>query len=78
MIVRTQQGHDIVSIFLGLANKVALTFSKLLAILDDESGKMARYWFMVYGFLVNDLSLMVYGLLVYGLWFIVYGLSFMV
>ena len=39
--MRTQQGHDIVSIFLGLANKVALTFSKLLAILADESGKMA-------------------------------------
>ena len=41
MIVRIQQGYDSVSIFLRLADKVALTFSKLLAILDDESGKMA-------------------------------------
>ena len=41
MIVRTQQGHDIVSLFLRLANKVGLTFSKFLAILDDKSGKMA-------------------------------------
>ena len=39
--MRIQQGHDIVSIFLRLADKVALKFSKFLAILDDESGKMA-------------------------------------